>query len=74
MSTVPNLPIASKVLLTVEEAAARLNLGRTSMFALIKNGHIASVRIGRARRIPAAEVDAYAARLVAEQCDGSAAA
>lgn len=72
MSTVPNLPIASKVLLTVEEAAARLNLGRTSMFMLIKNGHIASVRIGRARRIPAAEVDAYAARLVADQCVGPA--
>lgn len=68
MSAIPNLPVATKVLLTVEEAAARLNLGRTSMFTLIKHGHIASVRIGRARRIPAAEVEAYAARLVAEQC------
>ena len=74
MSTVPNLPVASKVLLTVEEAAACLNVGRTSMFALIRSGQIASVRIGRSRRIPAAAVDAYAARLVAEQCDGPAAA
>jgi excisionase family DNA binding protein len=74
MSTVPNPPAASKVLLTVEEAAACLNLGHTSMFALIRSGQIASVRIGRSRRIPAAAVDAHAARLVAEQCDGSAAA
>ena len=42
-----------KVLLTVEEAAARLNLGRTSVFGLIKRGEIESVRIGRSRRIPA---------------------
>lgn len=74
MSTVPNLPVASKVLLTVEEAAACLNLGRTSMFALIRSGQVVSVRIGRSRRVPAAAVDAYAARLVAEQCDDSAAA
>lgn len=74
MSATLNPLAAAKVLLTVEEAAARLNLGRTSVFALIKNGHIASVRIGRARRIPAREVEAYAERLVAEQCGGPAAA
>ncbi len=74
MSATLNPLAAAKVLLTVEEAAARLNLGRTSVFALIKNGQIASVRIGRARRIPAREVEAYAERLVAEQCGGTAAA
>lgn len=75
MSATSNPPLAAaKVLLTVEEAAARLNLGRTSVFALIKNGQIASVRIGRARRIPAREVEAYAERLVTEQCGGAAAA
>ena len=68
MPVVPKLPVAPKTLLTVEEAAARLSLGRTSMFTLIKTGQVASVRIGRARRIPAGEVDAYAARLMAEQC------
>lgn len=59
---------AEKVLLTVEEAAARLNLGRTSVFALIKRGEIASVQIGRSRRIPARVLESYAERLLAEQC------
>jgi excisionase family DNA binding protein len=62
----------AKILLTVEEAAARLAVGRTSMFALIKAGEIASVLIGRSRRVPAAAVEAYAARLVAKQCPQSA--
>lgn len=57
-----------KVLLTVEEAAARLNLGRTSVFGLIKRGEIESVRIGRSRRIPARVLELYAQRLLAEQC------
>lgn len=57
-----------KILLTVEEAAERLTIGRTSMFALIKSGAVASVRVGRLRRIPVAALDAYAARLLAEQC------
>ena len=62
------MPPALKVLLTVEEAADRLNVGRTSVFALIKSGRLVSVRIGRSRRIPAAELEAFTARLVAEQC------
>lgn len=54
-------------LLTVEEAARRLSLGRTTIYALLKNGQITSVRVGRLRRIPAEALDAYTARLVAEQ-------
>lgn len=57
-----------KVLLDVKEAAARLKLGRTTIFELIKDGEIASVRIGRSRRIPAVELEAYVARLLAKQC------
>jgi excisionase family DNA binding protein len=56
-----------RVLLTVEAAADRLSIGRTTMFALLKAGDIVSVRIGHLRRIPATELDAYAERLVAEQ-------
>lgn len=40
-----------QTLLTVEEAAQRLRIGRTRMFALIKSGEIESVQIGRSRRI-----------------------
>jgi len=54
-------------LLTVEEAARRLSLGRTTLYALLKDGQITSVRVGRLRRIPAEALDAYTARLIAEQ-------
>ncbi|HEX9334443.1 MAG TPA: helix-turn-helix domain-containing protein, partial [Pseudonocardiaceae bacterium] len=40
-----------RVLLTVEEAAKRLGIGRTTAFALVKTGEIVSVQIGRLRRV-----------------------
>jgi excisionase family DNA binding protein len=54
-----------RVLLTVEEVAERLGIGRTTAFRLVKTGEIESVRIGRLRRIHIDAVNAYAARLVA---------
>ena len=41
------------LVLTVEEAADRLGVGRTVMYALVSSGAVESVRIGRLRRIPA---------------------
>jgi excisionase family DNA binding protein len=57
--------IPERVLLTVEEVAERLGIGRTTAFRLVKTGEIESVRIGRLRRIHIDAVNAYAARLVA---------
>jgi excisionase family DNA binding protein len=54
-------------MLTVEQAAEALGIGRTSMFALIKSGEVKSVRIGHSRRVPADAIAAYVAWLVAEQ-------
>jgi len=42
-----------RLVLTVEEAAERLGIGRTLMYALVTSGEVESVRIGRLRRIPA---------------------
>jgi excisionase family DNA binding protein len=39
-------------LLTAEEAAQVLGIGRTTVFHLLKTGQLESVRIGRHRRIP----------------------
>lgn len=50
-------------LLTVEEAAARLRIGRTKTFALVSSGAIESVTIGRRRLIPPEAVAAYVAAL-----------
>jgi excisionase family DNA binding protein len=36
----------------VEEAARRLSIGRTTMYALIRDGAVQTVPIGRARRVP----------------------
>lgn len=41
------------VVLTIEEAARRLRIGRTNMYALVMSGEIRSVTIGRLRRVPA---------------------
>jgi excisionase family DNA binding protein len=47
------------VALTVEEAARRLSVGRTTMYALLASGEIPSVMIGRLRRIPAEALNEY---------------
>lgn len=54
-------------MLTVEQAAEALGIGRTSMFALIKSGEVTSVRIGYSRRVPADAIAAYVEWLVSEQ-------
>lgn len=59
--------IRPRVLLTVEEAARQLSIGRSTMYALIKAGHIATVRVGHLRRVPAAALTAYVDQLTAHQ-------
>lgn len=39
------------------------NLGRTTIFALIRDGKLRSVKIGRRRMIPAAALDEFIAGL-----------
>lgn len=51
------------VLLTVDQVAERLQLGRTKVYELLRSGDIESVVIGSARRIPSAAVDAFIHRL-----------
>ncbi|ROP39097.1 helix-turn-helix domain-containing protein [Saccharothrix texasensis] len=60
-------PMPTRVLLTVEEAAERLRIGKTKAYSLVKSGDLESVLIGRLRRIHVDAIDHYAARLVAEQ-------
>lgn len=60
----PRESAGESVMLTVEEAANRLRIGRTTAWGLVKSGELRSVLIGRLRRVPAAEVRAYAAQLV----------
>ncbi len=52
-----------QLLLTVEEAARRLNIGRTTMYALVSSGAVESVTIGRLRRVPSECLDNFVAAL-----------
>lgn len=56
-------PDPSLALLTVEEAARRLRIGRTTCFRLVLSGEIESVTVGRLRRVPVDAVLAYVSKL-----------
>jgi excisionase family DNA binding protein len=53
----------AKVLLTIEEAARLLGIGRTKAYALVKSGALASVQIGRLRRIHVQALNEFASHL-----------
>ena len=53
----------NRLLLTVEEAADRLGIGRSLMYQLISGGKIASIRVGRLRRVPLESLTDYVAAL-----------
>ena len=61
----------SKLLLTAEEAAHLIGVGRSKMYELIASGAIKSVKIGVLRRVPVAALEDYVAALV-EQTKGAA--
>jgi excisionase family DNA binding protein len=51
------------LLLTPEEAARRLSIGRTTIYALMASGDLPSVTIGRCRRIPVSALKSFVVRL-----------
>jgi len=53
------------LLLTPEEAAEALRIGRTTLYALLKGGEVRPVHIGRSCRISRAELERYVQRLQA---------
>jgi len=56
---------ADRLLLTPEEAATVLRIGRTTVYALMKSGELRPVHIGRSCRISQAEVERCVCRLQA---------
>jgi excisionase family DNA binding protein len=52
-----------QILMTVEEAAKALSVGRTQMFKLIADGSVHSVLIGRSRRVSVDAIRKYARKL-----------
>jgi excisionase family DNA binding protein len=48
-----------KLLLTPAEAAERLGISRTKLYELMASGQLASVKIGKCRRVPATALTAF---------------
>ncbi|SES23055.1 helix-turn-helix domain-containing protein [Streptomyces qinglanensis] len=53
-------------LLTVPDVMARLKLGRSTVYDLIRSHRLPSITIGRSRRIPAAAVHDFIRNQLAE--------
>lgn len=53
-------------LLTVPEAMARLKIGRSALYDLLRTRRLTSLTIGRARRIPAHALADYVQRHLEE--------
>jgi excisionase family DNA binding protein len=73
-TTTGPLSAPTPIVLTVEQAAQRLGIGRTLMYSLVSSGAVESVTIGRLRRIPADALVEYVNRLRSESGDEGAAA
>ena len=56
--------VVRPLLVSVEEAAGLLGIGRTTLYELIRHGEVRPIRIGRCVRIPQRELEAYVDRLI----------
>ncbi|NIL57499.1 helix-turn-helix domain-containing protein [Salinispora arenicola] len=62
--------MSSPELLTVTDVMARLQVGRHTVYDLIRSHRLHSVRIGRCRRIPARSLAGYLDSLTKETDHG----
>ena len=56
----------ANLLVKPEEAAERLQISRSALYELIRDGSIRSVKINRSRRIPVDALDTFIQGLVQE--------
>jgi excisionase family DNA binding protein len=70
MPSEPDLSIdlesVPRIVLTIEQAAERLGVGRTMTYSLVRAGEVKSVSIGRLRRVPVTALAEYVAALLDE--------
>jgi excisionase family DNA binding protein len=63
-----SLPVVDgvpKLLLTPEQAAQALGIGRSHVYELLRRGQLKSVRIGACRRVPVGALDEFVTSLQA---------
>ena len=74
MTTLPEPPERNRmdrVLLTPEEVAEALHVGRCTVYDLIRTNQLRSFKIGKLRRIPVDAVHEYVQRLTDENGDAA---
>ena len=59
--------MSDEVLLTIDEAARRLGMGRTFIYGAVLRGELFSVKLGRSRRVPVQALEEYVRKLEEEQ-------
>lgn len=64
-----NKPDETRLLVTVDEAARQLSIGRSHLYEHLLRGTLRSVRIGRSRRIASHDLDAFLERLLQDSAD-----
>jgi excisionase family DNA binding protein len=55
-----------QLLVTPEEAARRLSVGRTTIYELMSSGELQSVNIGRCRRVPVSSLASFVSKLIGD--------
>jgi excisionase family DNA binding protein len=63
MSESKTTPTVDPLLVTVEEAAQILRVGRTLMYEHVRRGTLPSVRVGRCRRIALVDLERFVEHL-----------
>lgn len=59
----------AKLLLSVDEAAEQLGVGRTMLYELMQSGRVESIKIRKLRKIPYAALRLYVEHLREQQRD-----
>lgn len=55
--------MSTHLLVTINEACERLQLGRSTVYDLLRSGDLPSVKVGRRRLIAASALEQYVERL-----------
>jgi excisionase family DNA binding protein len=58
---------ASPLLITIDQAAGRLSVGRTKIYELAAEGKLQLVKIGRATRVVVASIETFVHEAVSDQ-------
>ena len=58
-----------ELLLTVDEAARRLAVGRSHLYELLRRGEIVSVKLGRSRRVTVGALEKFVGMKIAEAAE-----